>query len=345
LPGAVVLGGTALASALVLALGGWIYRGEGLPQRFGAEARVHIAASGDFLQDFSRCYTATRLPLDGLELCPIGPEGAPRVLVWGDSHSRAFAEGLARAAAEAGVPGVILWRAGCPPLFGLRKVESAATPAQDMACTQANLQIRQALARLDSLETVLLVGRWAYYAEGRGTGRDAHNRIALHPTDRPARQGEPQAALLAEAAATTVAELAAQGLRVFVLRQPPEIPRYDSRKAAREAAHAGWLLAPAPQTEATVSRAALAPRAALADAPWQGLAAAGSLALLDPWPGVCDAARCAAVQGGTGQYFDNNHVTNAAALRLRGVFAPVFGTAEARAARALPAAPAGPPQP
>lgn len=324
LSGRVVLGGTALASLCVLALGAYVYKGDGLPARFGPEARVHIAASGDFLQDFSRCRIADTLPLDGLEVCPIGPEGAPRVLVWGDSHVRAFKEGLDLAAHEAGVPGMILWRAGCPPLFGIRKVESAATLAQDTACTQANLQIKQALGRLDTVDTVLLVGRWSYYASGQGVGRDAANRISLHPTGRPERVEQMQAALLAEAARDTVAELRNWMPQVFVLRQPPEIPQYDSRKAAREAAHAGWPLAPAPETVAEVPQDALSLRAALADAPWLPLAEAGEVTLIDPWPRFCTDGTCGAVFDGVGQYFDNNHVTNAAALRVRDLFAPVF---------------------
>ncbi len=122
LTGRAVFVGMALASTAALALGAVLFKGDGLPARFGPEARVHIAASGDFLQDWSRCTTPDDGPLDGLEVCPIGPEGAPRLLVWGDSHVRAMKEGLDVAAHEAEVPGIILWRAGCPPLFGLRKV-------------------------------------------------------------------------------------------------------------------------------------------------------------------------------------------------------------------------------
>lgn len=332
LPGGLVLGGTALCSAAVLAAGTVIYRGDGLPQRFGPEAGVHIAASGDFLQDWSRCYIATELPLDGLEVCPIGPQGPPRVLVWGDSHVRAFREGLNRAAREAGVPGIILWRAGCPPLFGLRKVESAATQAQDTACTQANLQIRQSFGRLDTVDRVLLIGRWSYYASGQGVGLDAANRIGLHPTDGPGTAGEPQVQLLARAARATVAELSDRVGRVHVLRQPPEIPFYDSRRAAREAAHAGRPGAADPVTRDAVDADALVLRRTLADAAWLDLVEAGRIDYLDPWPHLCDGSRCRAVQDGVGLYFDNNHVTNAAALRLRGIFAPVFHPVAAQTA-------------
>ncbi|ANT60166.1 acyltransferase [Salipiger sp. CCB-MM3] len=321
-----VFGGTALASAAALAVGGWLYLGDGLAERFGPSVRPHIAASADFLQDWSRCTTPESGPLMGIETCPIGPEGAPQVLVWGDSHARAFKEGLDLAAHEANVSGLIIWRAGCPPLFGLRKSESAATPAQDHACTQANLQIRQALPSLDSLQRVALIGRWTYYAHGSGIGLDAGNRITVTPTDAPTPAGVPQASILAEAERTTVAELRGLVPDVVVLRQPPEIPGYDSRLAAREAAHAGWPLAKTPVTAPDVPRSALAQRSAEAEAPWRAMAEAGQIRWIDTWPRFCDAEACHALHDGQGWYFDNNHITNAAALALRDLFGPIFGT-------------------
>ncbi|MBV6639051.1 MAG: acyltransferase, partial [Mameliella sp.] len=281
-------------------------------------------ASGDFLQDWSRCTIPDDGPLDGLEVCPIGPAGAPRLLVWGDSHVRAMKEGLDVAAHEAEVPGILVWRAGCAPLFGLRKVESAATAAQDMACTQANTQIRQALPALDSLDSILLIGRWAYYATGQGVGLNAHDRIALHPTDRPVSTKVTQPQLLAEAARDTVAELRRHVSRVHVLRQPPEIPLYNSRLAAREAAHAGLPLAAPARTETSVPAAAIVLRATLSDAPWLPLAEQSAISFLDTWPQFCTDGTCSAVLGGQGQYFDNNHLTNSAAIRIRKVLQPVF---------------------
>ncbi|MDJ0823408.1 MAG: acyltransferase family protein [Paracoccaceae bacterium] len=337
MPGGVVLSGAALASAALIGLGGWLYLQNGLPKRFGPEARVHIGASADFLQDFSRCYVATELPLDGLEVCPIGPEGPPKVLVWGDSHLRAFREGIALAAHEAQTPGLLIWRAGCPPLFDLRKVENTATQAQNTACTQANLQIKQSFGRLPSLDTVLLVGRWTYYAEGRGTGLDAANTITVHPTLTPEAVDTPQTRILATAARDSVAYLGQWFDDIYVLRQPPEIPDYDSRLAARETAHGGLLLAAKPVTQVFVEAEALALRTALADAIWQPLADEGAIELLDTWPAFCTNGRCDAIHDGIGQYFDNNHITNAAALRVRDVFRPVFAVDARQTALSLPA--------
>lgn len=324
LSGGLVIGGTALASACLLSLGAWLFVRDGLPGRFDAATRVHIDASADFLQDWSRCLTPSDGPLEGIEVCPIGPEGPPQVVVWGDSHVRAVHAGLDLAAHEAAMPGLVIWRAGCPPLFGIRKVESAASLAEDTDCTNANTQIRQSFGRIPGLDRILLVGRWSYYATGQGTGLDAGNRIAVYPLDAPVTEDMFQAAVVADAARDTVSTLRDWFDEVIVLRQPPEIPFYDSRRAAREAAHADWPFAARPVTESDVARATAEARAAAAEAPWRAMAEAGAIRLIDPYPRLCDADRCRALQDGQGFYFDNNHLTNSAAIALRDLFAPVF---------------------
>ncbi|MFD2135177.1 SGNH hydrolase domain-containing protein [Novosphingobium resinovorum] len=107
-------------------------------------------------------------PLAGIRTCAIGPDGT-EFLIWGDSHLRAQMDGLAMAAREAGRPGMIIWHAGCPPLFGLAKHESAATPDQDRTCADDNRRIRAAIRQYPSIRRLLLVGRWAYYADGKGS--------------------------------------------------------------------------------------------------------------------------------------------------------------------------------
>ena len=50
----------------------------------------------------------------------------------------------------------------------------------------------------------------------------------------------------------------------------------------------------------------------------------GAIRWIDPWPRLCGEGACHALNGDTGYYFDNNHLTNSAALALRDLFAPVF---------------------
>jgi len=331
LPGAVVLVGAVAASAVLLGIGGYVYKNNGLEDRFGPTVLPHIHASADFLQDWSRCQVPTKGPLMGLEICPIGPEGDPEVLVWGDSHVRAFKEGLDAAAHEAGVPAMVIWRAGCPPLFDVRKVESYATAAEDLACSNANLQIKQAFNRIPSLRDIVLIGRWTYYTHGTGIGLDAENTIQILPKEGALALNKPQDEIVAKAIEATVKELYQRFENVWVIRQPPEVPFYDSRLAAKEAAHAGWPLAAAPVTQETVPTADAVSRASMAEAPFSKLRSEGWIRWIDFWPQLCSRGECHALIGGLGLYFDNNHMTNSAALALRGAFAPIFGQATAEA--------------
>lgn len=320
LPNAQLLTSAGLAAVVVLACGVWAYKTNGAPGRFGAAARPHIDASADFLQDWSRCSTASDGPLAGVETCAIGPDGPPQVLVWGDSHLRAFMDGLALAANEAATPGLIIWHAGCPPLFGVTKVESAATPAEDQDCTTDTAALRAALPGMTSIRRVLMIGRWTYYAEGAGIGLDQVNRITLGPAPGSGLSGATQADLYAAAWDATVAELARSVDQIAVLRQVPEIPQYDSRQFARRLAH-GQMTAAQAMPLVVVQQEVLAARVAQTEAPLTRMAAAGRITLIDTWPLLC-ADMCAVMHGGRSYYFDNNHLNNAGAAALHGLFVP-----------------------
>lgn len=309
-----VLVALALPSAAIMAFGALAYVKDGLPNRFGPETRLHIAASADFIQDWSRCHTPASGPFEGVELCPIGPEGAPRAVIWGDSHLRALKEGLEQAAYAAQTPALIIWHAGCPPLFGLTKSESYATPAQDADCTADTARIRKGLATLTEASSLMLVGRWAYYSSGHGIGAGADNTIAL----RGYGAGDNQTAL-ARALEASLPELARQFDRIFVFRQPPEFPGYDSREIARLLAH-DRLDTPQTRTHIPLDMANTRDTAAL----FTPYATNDQITLLDPWPRICTAQECATIQQGQGWYFDSNHLTNTAARALAPLFAPLF---------------------
>ncbi len=301
-----LVAGWLLGSAFLLGAGALLYKSDGLAARFAPEIRSHIEASGDFLQDWSRCGVAKTGAFAGITTCQLGPEGAPQVLVWGDSHLRPLAGTLDALAWQAETPALLVWVAGCPPLFGVTKQENTTSAAEDAACTAALERLEAAVAAGDVPPRLLLVGRWSYYAEGRGTGLDAANRISL-------------SAPYGEAMAASLTRLAATFDQVFVLRQPPEIPAYGTREVAREMA-GGRLSAEGARARAAVALAAARARAARGEAPLR----AAPVTLLDSWPYFCDEATCSAMQDGRALYFDNNHLTNSGGARLAPLLAPVF---------------------
>jgi hypothetical protein len=307
-----VLGALAVPSAAALGFGALAYVKDGLPTRFDLKTQAHIQASGDFLQDFSRCYVPREGAFAGVELCPIGPDGAPEVLIWGDSHVRAFKEGLEQAAWQADTPALIIWHAGCAPLFGVSKTESYATPAQDAACTAEKAIIARDMSSLAAVRDVLLVGRWSYYASGRGVGLDAENTIALAGYG-----ASGNAAVVRAGLAASVPILTAEFGRVHLLEQMPEMPRYDSREAARLLAH-GRTSEAEVAARASVARAEAEARYALAR---EAISAAPVIKI---WDAVCTGETCSALQGAASWYFDNNHITNTAAKAMAARFAPLF---------------------
>lgn len=310
-----LLFGWVVGSAVALGLGSLLFVKDGLINRFPAETRTHIAATQDFLQDWSRCYVPQDGPLIGIEICPIGPAGkSPEVLVWGDSHIRAFREGLDLVAHEQDRAGLIIWRAGCPTLFDVDKVENTATRAQNEACRAANDQIAAAVQDMDEIDTLLLIGRWSYYATGAGAGADASNEIQLSAATEYADQGS----LFAQELQRSIRVLSGSFQRIYALEQVPEVAAYDSRQAARALAHGRTV--PASQIDLTEAQQ----RAAAANQAFKPLAAKGDLIWLRSWPSFCSETACSAIYDGVGQYFDNNHITNAASLRVRSIFEPVF---------------------
>lgn len=319
----VILGAAAGLSACLLAIGAVPYLRNGMPERFAPAVRAHIDASADFLQDWSRCHVPVSGPLEGIEVCPIGPDGPPSFIVWGDSHVRAFKEGLSLLAQEREKSGLIIWRAGCPPLFDIRKEESAATRQQDEACSAANDRIRKAISRLGKIDALLLIGRWAYYAEGRGIGNDSHNTIKISRASDSSIGEDDRHAVFDAAVQSTIKELSEVIPRIFVLRQVPEIPTYDSRDAARRIAH-GFLTPDDAVSLFTVPSSAVADRVEASERPFRKLAADGTMTWIESWDGFCRDGHCSALRDGRALFFDNNHVVNSTAIALRQMFDPLM---------------------
>lgn len=313
----------ALFSGALIAAGGFLFVKDGLIERFKPPLRTHIEASADFLQDWSRCETPASGLFQGLEICPIGPEGPPDVLIWGDSHVRALKEGLELAAFEADTPALLIWRAGCAPVFGLIKEETAATPAQNDACTAANTQIERALQE-KLFKSVLLVGRWGYYTNGGGIGLDARNKVSVQVSS----ENGTEAAQFGSGLLRTSEALQQAGAKVFVLNAIPEIANYDSRQIAR--ALAGNRLDSAELDKATSTAKKLVETRAQPLAQAMEQMQENGAVILDPAPYFCGQETCSALHDGAAQYFDNNHIINSAALRIRALFSEVFKVGQAR---------------
>ena len=157
-----------------------------------------------------------------------------------------------------------------------------------------------------------MVGRWAYYAEGKGAGLDVKNTVRINTPE-----GLQAEDALRYGMENTHLYFNNLNIEAHVLQQLPEIPFYDSRRSARRLAH-GQATASAIKASAQVSRTAVEARQASA------MAALDGMAIINMWDAVCDAQTCSALRGDASWYFDNNHIVNQAARALAPRFAPLF---------------------
>jgi len=156
---AVTMVATVSLSANVWYMNGW-------PDRFSTEALIVYDAAHDNNPDFARCWE--RLPDDGL--CIFGAEAEQKMpidfLLWGDSHANAIMPGIATAAISAGKTGLFAGWNSCSPLLGGAQMKLELGQSHD--CITFNSAVIGEIKARDDLPLVIIVGRWAYAAEGHG---------------------------------------------------------------------------------------------------------------------------------------------------------------------------------
>ena len=223
--------GAFLGSAVLAGIGFVIWHSSGAPGRLSGQTRTIGYAATDLFQNNERCWTDDNSILPGIYFCRIGaPNVQEQFLIWGDSHARAIRNGADQVAAEHGVGGVLIYAGGCMPAFDIRKEERATGARSDNECATQNIAVKAMLSKHNSIKKILLVGRWAYYTEGRGIGIDRQNLIRITRVTGDGGASPDQTAVVTEALSGTVRWLRAMGYEVYLLEDMPEIPDFSSRR-------------------------------------------------------------------------------------------------------------------
>jgi hypothetical protein len=149
----------AAASVLLLAVGTWTWRTEGLPNRFSHRV-LQLAHTVRRLQPAAaRCMTLTPEQIAAGELCRFGSADAsrPSVVVWGDSHALALLPAYETLARSHQLQLYFAGASSCRPLTGVRNRAGSVTNT----CERFNDAMVKAVERLNP-GTVILNSFWMY---------------------------------------------------------------------------------------------------------------------------------------------------------------------------------------
>lgn len=99
-----------------------------------------------------------------LEKCwfNLSGEGAPTLVLWGDSHAAAIHEFAVAEAKRKQYNLMILTRAGCPPVFGVE----VSVNTQNLDCEDFNTASLNWIKQNKLYKSVILASRWQLYLEG-----------------------------------------------------------------------------------------------------------------------------------------------------------------------------------
>ena len=272
----------------------------GLPQRLGPQ----VAAFDEAVRKnrgFTPC-PENEAWLASTSDCRVGVQSTaePSFLLWGDSHARVVASTIDEIAKAQGSRGLIVFRGGCPPL--LPHVDS---PFDTRHCAKTQALVED-LLKSPGYRNVVLVGRWALYAEGGGYRNGKWFKTAFDLGKTKANRAAFEAALTA-----TIDAIVRSGRRVTVVGPVPDLPINPAEMMIRAMMLGATADVHATATDFATRQAGVLPLL-------KQLSQRAGVRVVYPHESLCDASQCRTVDGPMPLYSDDNHLgVNGVAL-IRG---------------------------
>lgn len=290
----------AVALALAYGVTQLVIGARGLPQRLGPE----IAAFDEAVRKnrgFTPC-PENEAWLASTSDCEIGNKAArePAFLLWGDSHARVVASTVAELAGEQGSKGLIVFHGGCPPF--LRRPDS---PFDTQNCTKT-ASLAETLLKGAGYKNVVLVARWANYAQGGGYRNGRWYKTAFDQGDLAKNQAAFEAAMTA-----TVESIIASGRTVTIVGPVPDLKLNPPDTIMRAMMHGATA-------DVRATFADFETRQASVLAVLKKLEQRPGVRVVYPHTSLCDAQVCRTMEGTMPLYSDDNHLgVNGVALIRR----------------------------
>lgn len=212
-----VLLGAVLATGLIF---GAIRKLDGFPARLPAEVRATMQRVASRHPLDAQCLNA-----DGLaEPCRIGPkEGAPDLVILGDSHAGALLGPIAEATAAGGQRIDVLAHQRCQPIFDVQGAGGRLACADFMDAAEARLKTVPASVPL------LIISRLPWSVEGENADGLRRHIPEIWVGDAPAAFSDSFRQRMADALTAGICRIGA-GRRIYVMAPVPEMRRHPLRE-------------------------------------------------------------------------------------------------------------------
>lgn len=309
-----IFGYAASATVLMLICGAVIYLQEGFPSRF-VTIDVKNSPAYKEVQMWMQCTPPDNVkdPLYESKFCHLGKDttNQPTFLLLGDSHSRAIAPGVQAAASKAGVAGMFVFKPTCPPLTGVYVLS---------VCNEFVERIMSYIRKHPNLHTIILVSRWAIYADGSTYKNELGDPVILLSDKQPdLDQTDNNPRLFKFGLTRTVEKLLNMGRSVIIVNEIPEIG-YNVPAAFSIAQRTGADINNiiAPSLDEYIARNTF-PASVI-----QSLSKRKNVQVLDPSRILCAQARCLVAVDGQYLYTDDDHLSIFGAQYISSIFDGIF---------------------
>lgn len=298
------------AAALLVAVGlSQLVTGtRGLPERLGAEIAAFDAAVRKN-KGYTPC-PENESWINSTSDCEVGQKSASArsFLMWGDSHARMLSSTAAELASEKAVKGVVVFRGGCPPFLDIDH-----TAFDKRNCSKTADEVERLLSGND-FSDVLLVARWALYAEGGG-----YRNGKWFKTEFDQGTAELNRSAFRHALTRTIEKILASGRSVTLLGPVPDLPFNPPDTMIRTMMrggklHLGYSLNDFHQRQAVVL------------ALFKELEARPGVRVVYPHRSLCPKDACLITQGSMPIYTDDNHLGVNGAAVIRRELADAIGS-------------------
>ncbi len=301
----------AAAICSVMLIGLALRQTKGLPQRMDAGTVKLAAGTWDWDHTQDRCFGMEVETLATSGPCVLGKAGAaPSFLVWGDSHAKMLFTVVGQQAALRGEAGMTAAEPDCPAMLGVWRNDRV----NPRHCRAFNDVMESYAARHPEIKTVMLVSRWALYAEGTRVGSDAGTSVYLADVESREKSYAENFRVFQRGMERTVRRLQAVRKQVVIFADVPEVSSLPPESLAK----ARWFHR---TSDIRPKVADYIAREKPVEDVFRGLEQRHQVGVIYPSDLLCGTRYCAVEADGRSLYLDADHLSQAGTSKI----APVLG--------------------